>query len=189
MMIFIYIVLITVVTWTIVTYYVEQQGPVVYESNPNSSREHSAIVVFDPDPINSEDYRISEMFFQALTKAGWSTVLASVLKTHELDLSKFNLYVICPNVYTFGADRAVKNFVSGGDFLKDKHVAVLAVGSSGIDRARKEVEDLVANKGGHILETEDLQSLMNEYQRGEGGKTKSIDSVTAWIRKLDRLFL
>lgn len=188
-MLFIYVAIIIVVSWTIATYYVEQQGPIVFKKHIAKSNKRSAIVVFDPDPISSNDYDVSEILMQALNAAHWNTTLASVQKAEEMDLVAFDLFVFCPNVYTFGADRAIKNFVKDAPFLQDKYAAVVAIGSLGVEKARIEVETLIEEAGGKTLNTEALQTLFVLNLNNTSSEESGLHVASEWARSLNHIFL
>jgi hypothetical protein len=187
-MIFVYIAIIIVVTWTIATYYVEQEGPIVFDDNSMSNEGRQALIVYDPDPVVHQDAEICQLISKGLLEANWNTTLASVQGIEDVGLDRYDLFVICANAYNFGPDRIVKNFISGGSFLKNKHVAVLAVGKLGHTKAQKELEKLVLSEGGILLDSQALESILTSKQESNKIGQKATTIVRNWALRQNEFF-
>lgn len=184
-MIFIYIGIIILVTWTIGTYYVEQKGPLVLEDPIKSFNKKSAIIIFDPDPLSSTDLEICHLVKDVLEENGWKATLASVEGVEHVTLKNYGLFVFCVNEYNLGPDRITKRFISQCRDLNSKPVGAIILGNYLRENVLDQVKNLVIKSGGLMLDSSQLLSVYQLFNTDRRGKNEARELLQKWANDID----
>jgi hypothetical protein len=86
------IIAIILVAWTMLTLYVERNGP-ANRWQVSKSDGKTALVVFDPDPFYNLDERVCLSFSKALAEKNFSVTVMTVSAAEETEQRKFDLFV------------------------------------------------------------------------------------------------
>ncbi len=108
------------IVWTMLTFYVQREGPEAMSSIGESVNNPKALIVYDPDPFYDLDEQVCTSFALGLAEEGWSSKVVSVASTKDLGKETYDLYVFCANTYNWAPDRSVSNYIKDHQNLKEK---------------------------------------------------------------------
>lgn len=183
-----YFIAIIVITWTIATYYVEQEGPALKIEYGNSFHQKKAILIFDPDPIYNLDEQVCKSIAKALEEEMWKATVVSVAALSNVVLVDYDLFIFCANTYNWSPDRAIKNLVDKEDFFLGKKVAALTVGSGSTKRAHRVFESLINTKDCDLIDSKELWLMRpNDDNSTEKNVKIANEKAEEWGKKLATL--
>ena len=129
---------IVALIWTVLTVWVEIEGPSKLIQVTGGSDSLQVLVVYDPDPIYNLDEQICLSIAKGLNDEHINATVATVRATRELDMNKYSSVVLCANTYNWAPDAAITAFVRSNKYPRSLPVVAVTVGPT-VPRSAKEL--------------------------------------------------
>ncbi|MBY0433698.1 MAG: hypothetical protein K2U26_06280 [Cyclobacteriaceae bacterium] len=174
------------VAWTVLTLWVEREGPAYRHDSSDVPNGPRALIIYDPDPFYNLDQQVCEAFAAGLASNGWNTTVATVAATHEVKDSIFNLYVICANTYNFAPDWATVDFVKEYPSLEGKNVVAITLGAGTTSRAKRLLEEAIAQRQCKLIDSRTfwLWRPNDEALIQESNVTLAVNMTRKWASEV-----
>ncbi|MFD2564415.1 flavodoxin family protein [Aquimarina rubra] len=165
-----FVVVITVAIWIVLTIVVRQQGPERIAIIGSSTNDYKALIIYNPDPIYNLDEKISRSFAAGLSENGWLSKISTVAAAKKLEKEEqFDLYVFCANTYNWTPDKAIRDHINNDEYIKGKNVVAITLGSGATKRSQRILEDLIKEKEAKLIESREFWLMKSNDE----SKTKS----------------
>lgn len=177
------------VTWGLLTLFVERTGAARSVDFTDASAPHRARIVYDPDPFYNLDEQVCAAIAAELHAAGWSVAVRTVAA--EVDsVPAADLYIVCANTYNWSPDWAIGRYVRRAEYLEGKPVAAITLGSGSTGRAQRRFEQRIRERGAHLLNSRTwwLMRPNDESRMDESNVAVAIDQARSWARELHTHF-
>jgi hypothetical protein len=137
--------------WSILTLYVEKQGP-GKQWNLGKTHGRKVLIIFDPDPFYNLDEQVCNSFGMALAEENMNVKIATVASAEKIDVQSFDLYVYCANTYNWRPDWAVTAFIKEKlPTLPNKSTVAITLGAGSTEASQRNLETVITNSGGRLL--------------------------------------
>lgn len=166
------------IVWIFLTLWVEKRGPKRTWQSGGLASANTALIVYDPDPFYNLDEQVCLSFAQALADQGIKVNVSSVAAAQETTLDQFDFYVLCANTYNWRPDWAIRKFIKSRSF-HGKPVIAITLGSGSTSSSQRELEKIIANSHGKILDSRSLWLLRpNDESRVQESNIKVAKSIS-----------
>jgi hypothetical protein len=180
------ILLAIAVLWIILTLLAESHGPKRNKKIGNSSKNLSAVIVYDPDPFYNLDQQVCEAFGKVLADSGWSVTISTVEAAKQIPDSVVDLYVFCANTYNWAPDWVITRYIKSNVSLVDKKVVAITLGGGSTARSKKIFENIIKNKKANLIDSKTfwLWRPNDEPRINEINTVVVIDMVKQWAEEI-----
>ncbi len=170
------------------TFVVAKTGPEKI-ATVGKNNNHSALVVYDPDPIYNLDEKISLAFAEGLTKDGWTSKIATVAAAAKIE-EPFDLYVFCANTYNWAPDKAIRDYIKNSNHLEEQKVVAITLGSGATKRSQRLLEELITQKDAILIDSRSfwLMKPNNESEPKRSNRKIALEMANNFGKEIaDRL--
>lgn len=174
------------IVWTMLTFYVQREGPEAMSSIGESVNNPKALIVYDPDPFYDLDEQVCTSFALGLAEEGWSSKVVSVASTKDLGKETYDLYVFCANTYNWAPDRSVSNYIKDHQNLKEKKTVAITLGSGSTERSKRILEELIKQKEASLMASKTfwLMRLNDESRIKESNIKVAVETANAFGKQI-----
>lgn len=168
--------------WIILTVWVQKEGPAYRVELGNKTAVHKVLIIYDPDPFYNLDQQICESFGAILASQNHKVTIATVAATKKIDLSSYQLYVICSNTYNWDPDWAIVHFIEKDIILTNKNVIAITLGSGSTAHSQKTLEKLIKHKNGLLIDSKSfwLNKPNDETRLEESNVNIALEKIEEW---------
>jgi flavorubredoxin len=164
--------------WFVLTLWVENEASPRSTQMGDISAQHSALIVYDPDPLYNLDQQVCESFARGLVENGWKVTVASVASAKEINQPDFQLYVFCANTYNWSPDRVITRFIKNQNAITNQNVVAITVGSGSTDQSKKVFENTIKNRKAKLIDSKSFWLLRpNHPARMKESNVKVADDM------------
>ncbi len=165
-------------TWTLLTLWVEVQGPGKKWELSAEGSVKKALIVYDPDPIYNLDEQVCRSFGKGLAHSGIATTIASVRAAKDINVENYDLYVFCSNTYNWRPDWAITSFIERRGPWRSAPVAAVTLGSGSTEASQEYFEKIVTDYQGVIISSKSLWLMRpNDESRIKESNIQLADSL------------
>jgi NAD(P)H-dependent FMN reductase len=143
-------VLLVSIVWTLLTTWVQYGGKQKAQRIGSDKASKKALIVYNPDPIYNLDEQVCRSFAEGLRPYGFISKLVTVKLLPE-NSQEYDLFVFCANTYNWAPDWRVSNCIKVSDFIRNKPVVAITVGSGSTARAQRKLEEEISDKKAQLL--------------------------------------
>lgn len=147
--------LLILVSWVILTIYVEQTGP-AKQWMFGKSYGKKTLIVFDPDPFYNLDEQVCVAFGKAIASDSMAVTIATVAAAKHLEPNAYDVLVYCANTYNWRPDWSIKHYIEKRPLAASALVVAITLGTGSTESSRKHFETTITTSGGKLIESYSL---------------------------------
>ncbi len=163
------ILLVVLLLWVCLTLFTQYsgRGPSIPITSDHSSQ--NCLIVYNPDPFYNFDFLICDKIAEGLKTVGFDSQIMTLDKTKNVELSTYELIVICSNTYNFSPDWSTQKWIKEKNLLNKKTIAV-TLGAGSTKRSKDKLEKLLLHNGASVIESKSFW-LMKPNDQEKSNKT------------------
>lgn len=146
---------IIVISWTVLTIYVELEGP-AKEWNLGNEDGPKVLIVFDPDPFYNLDEKVCVSFGKALSENKVNVKIVTVAAAERLDRKQYNTFIYCANTYNWRPDWSITNYIENHPAQEHQSIVAVTLGAGSTESSQKNFEQVILDSGGTLLNSYSL---------------------------------
>ena len=168
------------------TLWVQKEGPIYKIEMGSKTAPNKVLIVYDPDPFYNLDQQICNSFGQILANHNFKVTIASVAATKELNLSSYELYVICSNTYNWDPDWAIVRFIDKDVTLTNKKVVAITLGAGATTHSQKILEKIIKHKNAILIDSKSfwLNKPNDENRLKESNVKVALEKIEKWALEI-----
>ncbi len=140
----------SMLAWGLLTLWVEYAGGEKSNAIGNKTAAHTAIIIYNPDPIYNFDEQVCKQFAKGLSKHNFYAKVATV-ESAKKDTAQYHLYVFCANTYNWAPDWLVKEHIETHAHLSHKNTVAITLGAGSTEQAQRILEATINDKKAKLL--------------------------------------
>ena len=141
--------------WTVLTIYVELDGPSKEWNFGNGERE-KVLIVFDPDPFYNLDEMVCLSFAKALAEKQVSVKVVTVAAAERVDENQYHAFVYCANTYNWRPDWAISGYIERNHPKSNSKVIAITLGAGSTEASQRNFETVIQRAGGKPIKSYSL---------------------------------
>lgn len=172
--------------WIMVTLWVQKEGPIHKIELGSNSAPTKVLIIYDPDPFYNLDQQICEAFGSVLANHNFKVTIATVAATKHLNLSSYQLYVLCSNTYNWDPDWAIVRFIDKDTSFTNKKVIAITLGSGATIHAQKTLEKLIKHRKARLIDSKSfwLKKPNDTTRIKESNVKVALEKIEKWAFEL-----
>jgi hypothetical protein len=173
--------------WIVATIWTQVEGPGRIRHFGSTVAIKKALIIYDPDPFYNFDEQICETFARTLSDNNWYATVATVKSARKMDISSFDLYVLCANTYNWDPDWSIDRFIMRNGSLYKKKVVAITLGAGSTERSQETLETLIKGKGSILIDSKSfwLYKPNDESRLNESNVKVANELVKKWVIDLN----